>query len=305
MKQLIITALVSLIQLIGFAQNHIDLANVYMRYSPGNAIEGSKQQRNFSMYVADAKLPLVINDNNVALIGMEYQQNQITYTGSETNHVDYRFSSSTLQVGLEHKWNNRSKLLFMGFGRLNGYYREIESNAFQLGGLAFGTTKRSENFEWKYGLYYNGEFFGPMFVPLFGFNWKINERWRLKTVLPINLELSYQPNANLRAGLRFDGVNGSYRMKPLPKSLFMTDYHVDKADNNVWLFGEAHLGKNIWFHLKAGHSVLRKYRFYENNEKLALKLGPVNIGDDRPETVSLFENGWSFEARFIYRLPLD
>jgi hypothetical protein len=43
---------------------------------------------------------------------------------------------------------------------------------------------------------------------------------------------------------------------------------------------------------------------------MTLKLGPVNIGDNRnfdnPQVVnSLIDNGMSFEARFIYRLPLD
>ena len=57
--------------------------------------------------------------------------------------------------------------------------------------------------------------------------------------------------------------------------------YLDKADNNVWAFAEFHLGKNIWFHVKAGHSVLRKYRQYNMDDEMTLKLGPVNVGDDR------------------------
>lgn len=287
----------------GRTQNHIDLANVYWRTSPGNAIEGSNERRNFNMYVADAKLPLVLNDRNVFIIGAEYQHNSITYADEPfIGAPEYEFASSTLQLGLEHKWNDRSKMLFMGLGRLNTDYSNITTKHFQLGGLAFGTTSRSENFDWKYGLYYNGEFFGKMFVPLFGFNWKINDKWRLKTVIPVNLELTYQPKDWFRAGLRFDGVNGSYRIGP---NVFSPNYHLDKADNNVWAFTEVNLGKNVWIHVKAGHSVLRKYRFYPDEEKLALKLGPVNLGDNRQVTTPLFENGISFEMRFIYRLPLD
>lgn len=289
-----------------FSQNHIDLANAYWRVSPNNSIEGSTQKRNFNMFVVDAKLPIVLNDENVFITGVEYQHNTTDFSDNSLSEFGrYEFASTTLQLGLEHKWNQRSKMLFMGFGRLNTDYNNVGISHFQLGGLAFGTTKRSENFDWKYGLYYNGEFFGHMFVPLFGFNWKINDKWRLKTVIPINLELAYYPNSWFRGGLRFDGVNGSYQVMLPNPILSNPQRHIDKADNNVWLFTEFNLGKNVWFHLKGGHSVLRKYRFYENNEKLALKLGPVNIGDDRPESIPLFENGWSFECRFIYRLPLD
>ncbi len=258
------------------------------------------------MQVVDVKMPIVLNKQNIVIIGLEYQRNTIQFVDDPFEGAsDYTFASSTLQLGLEHKWNDRSKMLFMTLGRYNTDYNDHANSAFQLGGLAFGTTSRSDNFDWKYGLYYNGEFFGHMFVPLFGFNWKINDKWRLKTVIPINMELSYQPKDWFRGGLRFDGVNGSYRSRLIPGSDFPANYHIDKADNNIWGFAEFHLGKNVWFHLKAGHSILRKYRLYNDTKKLALKLGPVNIGDDRPETISLFENGMSFEFRFIYRLPLD
>lgn len=290
-----------------FSQNSIDLVNIYWRTSPGNEIGNTfgntDLKRNFNMFVVDAKLPIVLSEENILIFGLEYQHNTITMQDDEFNGaLDYEFASSTLQLGLEHKWNPKSKMLFMAIPRLNTAYDGIDITHFQLGGLAFGTTSRSDNFDWKYGLYYNGEFFGPMFVPLFGFNWAINDKWRLKTVIPINLEISYQPTDWFRTGLRFDGVNGSYKISP---SVFSSDFHLDKADNNIWAFTEFNLGKNIWFHAKAGASVMRKYRFYDDNETLDLKLGPVNIGDNRPTTSSLFENGWSFEARFIYRLPLD
>ncbi|MFT5820361.1 MAG: hypothetical protein ACI8ZM_001600 [Crocinitomix sp.] len=302
MRQLV-TFFILAISFNGFTQNSIDLANVYWRTSPGSVVGNSDLKRNFNMYVVDAKLPIVLNDENVLIFGMEYQQNSITFQENPLSiDLEYKFASIMLQLGLEHKWNTKSKMLFMAIPRLNTDFNGIDISHFQLGGLALGTTSRSDNFDWKYGLYYNGELFGPMFVPLFGFNWKINDKWRLKTVIPINLELSYQANDWFRAGLRFDGVNGSYKMGP---NVFQPNYHLDKADNNVWVFTEFNLGKNVWFHLKAGASVLRKYRFYDDNETLDLKLGPVNIGDDRPTTSTLFENGWSFEARFIYRLPLD
>lgn len=286
----------------GFSQKSIDLANVYWRTSPANSIEGSDLKRNFNMYVADAKLPIVLSDDNVAIVGLEYQQNDISYADSDwKDYFRYQFASSTLQMGLEHKWNDRSKMLFMTMGRLNTDYGNLNSNHFQLGGLFLGTTEKNENFSWKYGCYYNGEFFGPMVVPLFGFDWKISDKWRLKTVIPVNLELAYQPVDHLRAGLRFDGVNGSFKGA---LASFNQDTYIDKADNNLWLFGEKKLGKFLWIHAKAGHSILRKYRFYQDNEKLALKIGPVNILDDRSTSFSLIENGWSFELRLIFRMPL-
>ncbi len=295
-----------------YGQNAIDLANVYWRFSPQNKVEGYNLTRHFLQYTVDVKLPIPINEKNVFIAALEYQQNQtVTQTTVDIANFkapEFQFASSALQLGVEHKWNSRSKMLFMAIGRLSTDYNNINKSHFQLGGLALGTTVRSTQFEWKYGVYYNTEFFGAMVVPLAGFNWAITEKWRLKTLIPINLELSYHPNTWFNGGLRFDGVNGSYRMEKKPLWLLETNAespYLDKADNNVWLFTEFNLGKNVWFHLKAGHSVLRKYRFYDADEKLALKLGPVNIGNGRYPSINQIENGWSFECRFLYRLPLQ
>lgn len=289
------------------AQNWIDLFNVYYRISPGNDIPyGPDAQRDFSLFTADCKIPVVLNQMNVLIFGYEFHHTWIKT--SEPGFTNYSFASHNLQVGLEHKWSGKSKMMFMIMGRLNSDYRQIDLNHFQIGGLALGTINRSENFEWKYGLYFNSEFFGPMLVPLFGFNWKINERLRFKMLFPINLEFAWQPKAWFRGGLRFDGVNASYKAQMVPGQSWSNIY-IDRADNNGWLFSEFKLFNNFWLHFKAGASVLRKYRAFYPGDKMSLKLGPVNIEDNRnagdPKSVPIwFRNGWSFECRILYRLPI-
>ncbi len=302
MKNLIFTLSI-FITTCSFSQQWIDLANVYYRTSPLNNADSSNNMWNLNTYAIDLKAPVVLNDDNVLIFGLEHQQNVIS--NSQPGSRPLNFSSSMLQIGWEHKWNEKSKMLFMSMTRFNSDFKFVDINHFQQGGLALGTTSRSDNFDWKYGLYYNAEFFGPMFVPLFGFNWKINEKWRFKMVIPVNLELSYQPKKWFRTGIRFDGVNASYRTNLNTGINGPNSYHIDKADNNLWGFAELNLGKNIWFHAKAGYSILRKYRVYNDNEQMDVKFGPVNVGDNRTETGPLFRNGLSFEARFIYRLPLD
>lgn len=296
----ILAALIFFTTTISFGQNSIDLANVYYRVSPYNKVEDSALSRHLTTFSADVKLPLVINSSNVALVGLEFQQNSIQTTKMQSN-TDLRFSSAGIQIGLEHNWNAKSKMLFMSMTRLNSDFKAISISDFQQGGLVLGTTKHSDDFDWKYGVYYNREFFGSMIVPLFGFNWKMNDHWRLKLIVPLNLELSYRTDKNLITGLRFDGVNSSFRTNQNP---LMKDAYIDKADNNIWAFTEFEVGKNCWFHIKAGYSLLRKYRVYREDDKLDWKLGPVNFGDNRVETKKSFENGLSFEARFIYRLNL-
>lgn len=280
------------------AQNWIDLASVTWKVSPNNASENEATSSNLSTTTTNLKIPIVLNNNNALILGLEHQHNTITQKTEATSNTT-TFQSSMLQAGYLQNWNKKHKTLLMTMTRLNSTYQMMESNQFQFAVLALTTSKQTDNFEWKYGAYYNGEFFGSMIVPLVGFNWEMNDKWRLKTVLPINLEVSYQPNKNFRSGMFFEGINASYRTA----NSAGTSQYIEKSDNNLSVFSEIHLGKKIWIHGKVGHSILRKYRLFSDHEKVQTKVGPVNIGDDRVDTKPLFNNGMSFEIRFLYRMP--
>ncbi len=278
-----------------YAQDHIDLVNLYWRLSPANAIEGVDNDKfNFHMFTADVKLPLVINDKNTIIIGSEYQQSRFI-----SENLGFTVNSLNLQIGFQRKWNDKFKSLFMFIPKIAlADFSTVNSTSFQFAGLMISSKNRTDNFAWKYGAYYNSEFFGPMIVPLFGFDWKINNDQRLKIIVPLDIEYAINPGAKnkIRFGLRFIGANASYRIQ--------NNQYLDKADNNFWLFNEIYLTKNLVFHMKAGHSALRKYRIYENDRRMGLKLGPININDDRPDTIPLFKGGWSFELRLLFRLGL-
>ncbi|MCH2224390.1 MAG: DUF6268 family outer membrane beta-barrel protein [Crocinitomicaceae bacterium] len=281
-----------------FSQNWIDIASISLKSSPYNKLDNSKDQINFSSTSINLKIPVVIKNDNAIILGIEHQANSIS--SNQDRFTPLYFQSSMLQMGYLQNWNKKHKSLFMTMTRLNSGYQNVNSEQLQIAGLFLSTSKRSQNFNWKYGMYFNTEFSGSMFVPLFGFNWKINDHWRLKTVLPINLELSYQHQKGLRSGLFFEGINASYRIS---NKHGVSNEYIDKADNNINLFSEINLGKKIWLHGKIGHSILRKYKVYSNNEKIKSKIGPINIGDNRPETLPLFNNGLSFEIRMLYRIP--
>lgn len=286
------------------AQNFVDLANIYWRCSPLNNSTVSTEAVLFNTFSIDAKAPVKLNDSLIFIPGFEIANNQIN-----TSNDNFSFSNTTLQLGIEKKWNTNFKTLLMLTPKFSSTFTGgLDSKDFQFGGVLLNTIKRNKKFEWLFGAYVNTELFSVMIVPLFGFNWQINDKWRLKTIIPVNLELSNAINKKWRAGFLFIGANASYSMRQQinPFTTYPNNYqpYMDKADNNAWFFSDIYLTKNLVLHLKAGYSVLRKYRIYDSSDKMKLKLGPVNIGDDRNEVPVLMKNGLSFEARLIFRLPL-
>lgn len=303
MKQVLLLALV-LANAGACAQNFVDLANVYWRTSPSNAAPSGTDRVNFNTWSLDAKAPLVLSDKLTLIPGFELSHNQIV----NSNATSWTFSATALQLGAEVKWSGRFKSLCMLIPKLSSTFTGgMDSKDFQFGGILLNTLKRNDTFDWRFGAYVNSELFSVMVVPLLGFNWKMNEHWRLKTLIPVNLELSRIMNPKWIAGLLFVGANASYRLRQQlnPNTVFPGSYqpYMDKADNNAWLYSDIYLTKNLVLNLKAGYSVLRKYRIYDADDRLAFKLGPVNLGNDRFEAPVLMKNGWSFETRLIFRMP--
>lgn len=280
----------------------MDLGKVAYRSSPLNVVEGSSDRTTFNTAYADIKIPVPLKDSSNLIFGIGYQQYSfLTKSGSSVSRLD--FTSLGIQGGIEKKWHPKFKTLFLLAARLNTDFYEVESDHLQFGFLFQNMHHRTKTFAFKYGLYFNTEFFGPMFVPLLGFNWQINKKLYFQITAPINFELAYRPKKWWATGFRFDGVNGSFRIKPGVDPT--KNRYVDKADINLWAYTEFNTFGNFWLHLRGGPSIIRTYRIYNKDERELTKIGPIHIGDDRPETLSLFKDGVSLEVGLIYRFPLD
>ncbi|MFT6719072.1 MAG: hypothetical protein ACJAY8_001472 [Sphingobacteriales bacterium] len=288
-----------------FAQKSVDLFNVFYRTSPNAGVLGSEDERQLTSFVVNGKAPLVIDSNNIIIVGLEYQNSRISQNKSNAFFHDIQFNSTMLQLGYDHKFNPKTKALFMGMFRINSDFVDVNRDHLQTAGLVLVTSKKTEQFAWQFGAYANTEFFGLMVVPLIGFNWEINPKWRLKMLAPVNMELGYMPNAKSRMGFRYEGNNSTFFQRSAASNFpSLNDQYLDKADNNVWLFYERQIVKNIWLHAKAGYSVLREYRNFNTDDKIDFRISPVSLGDNRNSHAMYMANSTSFEIRMIYRLPI-
>lgn len=277
-----------------FAQDYIDLFQTYTRYSPANNSEYFEKVE-YLQFGGEAKLPIVLKNKNVIIIGGEF--NALHFDARHDTQFHEKLYETRGLFGYKHNWSEKWNTLTVFAPKLTGEYKTIKTENFQFGGLVLNSFKKSEHLELKFGAYFNQESFGPMIVPLLGWNWKVNDSWRIKGTLPVNLDIIHS-GEQLNYGLQFIGKNASFLKSTAGKSQY-----VDMADNNVWAFGEFKLTKNWLIHAKAGHSVLRKFSFYDEGNQMNMKLGPVNIGDNRATGTPWFNNGWSFEMRMIYRFP--
>lgn len=98
-------------------------------------------------------------------------------------------------------------------------FNAIGTNDFQFGGLVLLKYTKTKNLNYKFGLYTNTDFFGHFLVPLFGFYYlNSSEKFEAKVLLPRTVDLNYSIYKNMRLGIDFKGLIGSYNLNsPIEK----------------------------------------------------------------------------------------
>ena len=200
-------------------------------------------------YSADLSVPLKIKKDYLA-IGASYSILRV----KQSNFREIDMRSILFSLAWVKQWKNEKlKTSFILISRANSEPgNSITQNYFQWGGAVLHTVKRRENFKYKFGLYYNSEFFGPFILPLVGIDWNINERLNLFGVLPGSMNLEYKLNNSIYVGAAFRSITNSYRMA--------ANSFIRINDNHLKAVADFYLTKNHVLSLEAGHSILRKYK---------------------------------------------
>ena len=200
----------------------------------------------------------------------------------------------------------------MALPKISSDLEDVSKNDFQLGGIALFTFTKSEKFKYKFGLYYNQEYWGSFLVPIIGFDWQPNDKLQAFGNLPINATLMYKLNNKFSAGLFFQAPAGSFRMNEnftVPENSIMDtenikfpNAYIHKTTQEISLFLDYYITRNIVLNLKCGATIGRSYRVFAEDDKLDFKIAAFNFGEERIQLNKDFSDGLIFELNFIYRL---
>ena len=288
-----------------FAQSYIDLLNVNYKVSPSN-----KYDANSSLYdevdvenvTASLRLPFKRKNGDVILGGVAWDQ--LSFRAEGAAIATGRFYTAGLQLGYQKKFGDSANVLFMLLPKIASDLEEPDNQHFQYGGLLLFNRVKNENFEWKYGLYVNTEYFGFFMVPLIGFDWKVTERLRLFGTLPAAMTGEYYFGSHYRSGLKFVAPTVSYRFSTEADAPYLHQY-----TNQLSWYHDVYLTKSIVLQLQAGFTAFRYYRAYEEDERFDVSISGVGIGGPREYIneglYADFSDGFVFQAGLIYRYELE
>lgn len=157
----------------------------------------------------NAFIPKVLKNGNTVFVRAHYEK-----LSMQRDSLSADYSSITLPIGMQVQLKN-PKVKFTGLiiPKIAGAdLGATFSNVFQIGAYSLFTVTESEKFRYKFGLYYNREFFGNFFVPLVGIDWKVTDRFSLFGTLPQSFKASYAiVPSRVNAGLAFRSMTRSFR----------------------------------------------------------------------------------------------
>jgi hypothetical protein len=162
-----------------------------------------------SDFFVNALVPKMLKNGNTFIVRAHYER-----LAMQRDSLSADYSSITLPVGMQVQLKN-PKLKFTGLiiPKIAGADLGASfSDVFQIGAYSLFTVTESEKFRYKIGLYFNREFFGNFFMPLFGVDWKVSDRFSVYGTLPNSMKASYEVvPSRVNAGLAFRSLTRSFR----------------------------------------------------------------------------------------------
>ncbi|MCD4731733.1 MAG: DUF6268 family outer membrane beta-barrel protein [Bacteroidales bacterium] len=297
-KKLLIIFQIILLTMVSFAQQTFTIAEINYMLSPNNSYVQKDTISNAQFFSGFVTAPIVINEKSTFLAGLRGNTWNVRYS-PEQNWPETYYSLG-LTLGYNHKFDEKKSFLFILLPRLNSDYRNINSNALQLGFFTTYSKRSSEKFLWKVGMYFSTEFFGPFIVPLFGLNWDVSPKLSITGDLPIYAKIKYNVNTNFLTGVGYIALVSSYRLSGEFNDAYTSRYAIEP-----YVFAEVKFLKQLYFNGKLGYTMGRKYPIYAKEDRLDLQLSFIKFGDDRTQLNPEILDNFFFELGLAFKVDVS
>jgi hypothetical protein len=290
LKSLSITLCVICCSSMLLAQPYVDIVTLRGAISPDAGVWNRNNiPVKYFQYIAGVSVPIVFKRDSSKLVLSAYTERwqiEADDIADNPNAFQSVLGAVTYIKPISTKWSLAGSII----PRWNGNANDVFNNSFQLGGSLLGVYRRSPDLTYRFGVYYNSEFFGPFIIPLLGIDWKISNRDNLFGILPQILTYEHKVSDRFYWGAAYRMFNNSYRIGYLNYSTLKNYMRI--VEMQLMLSADLYLTKKIVFNVEAGHSLFRR-----------LNLGTDESGKDYYSDDAV-NDGFVIKAGFLYRMRL-
>lgn len=290
-----------MISCFAYGQSSIDLFTLSYKHGFSQPVSGQQANAAENVALLNLKIPIVFSESTIWYNDLTYQGFVVDYDGASSVIDPTRLHGLILQTGLVRKLSETTGFQLLLAPRFMSDFQQLGWQHVQLGGIGLFEKKYSDRLLMRYGLMYNRELFGHMFVPLVFVDWKISERWSINGLLPVFGKLNYQAHPRLGMGLSLFGLITSFQ---LGDPVYNGDY-IERKSVDLSLYGRYRLAGNLHFEARFGYALGRSYRQFNEGDEVDFRITIASFGDDRTQQNVDFSAGPILDIRLVYNLPLD
>ncbi len=285
-----------------FGQKYVDIAKFYYGNTATNYFENSDSSTRIKELGLDLTIPIVINTSDALLTGLIYERIQTKLFESDPEET---ISVLGLRMGLSKKHSDNWSGTYMLIPKLASDFEDIGKRDFQIGAIALMKYTKRDDLNYKLGIYYNSELFGPFIVPLFGLYYlSADKKFETNLTLPFLADMNYKLHDRLNIGINFFGQIRTYHLTTISTANVNPGYVV-KATNDLYGYLKFNLSKGLSVQTRVGYSLGRSYRVYDDTDEITFGSVLLKVGDDRQQLNTDFSNGFVFQATLLYRFVQD
>ena len=273
-----------------WSQQYVDILVLDFNQGLGQQFSPANEKAQFQESAIDALVPLKISDKTAILTGALLEQTRISIAPNS----QALFYGTMLKLGVNLTHSDRWSGTYLLLPKLSSDLKKVNHRDVQLGGLVLIKYSLSNHFNYRFGFYANSDLFGPMLVPIFGI-YLLKNKWEISSALPINADISYLVAPKNKFGFRFAGINKSYWINN------GSNQYMEKVNNELGLYYRL-IQKNVQLQLLAGYSLGRKFKTYDENDRMALALSAIKFDNNRTQINQHFSDGIIGKVSFVYRI---
>jgi hypothetical protein len=219
----------------------------------------------------EATIPLELSNGNV--LGIKPQYKSISLSGSDIPYSDLSIYSLKAPVFAYINWGASKWSTYIDISpKLNSDLENISGRHYQIGGMIIAYYARNKDFFWQFGFFYNQDTYGPFFMPLFGLDWRIDDRNYMAALLPAYVIYERKLHDKLYTGFELELTGETYR---LGGSVYDNSFISQLGENKLTflteprLFLDYYVSKHWVIYMKPGIRLFQKYEHYtEEDERI-------------------------------------
>jgi hypothetical protein len=253
------------------AQNYMNLFCARYYFVPSTSFTNNNVEFNFQEYRLEAAVPITLKNGNI--FGFKPTYKTLSLTSDDASLRDLKLYTIKAPVFAYIKWGKSKWASYFELSpKLNSDLKNINNRHYQIGATTLEYLQTREGFFWQFGLYYNQDTYGPFVMPLFGIDWKIDEKNYLSILLPCYGIYERKISPKLYTGIEIELYGETFR---LGGSDSLNSYISQVGENKLTflteprLFLDFYVAKHLVLYLKPGVRLFQKYeQFTENDVKI-------------------------------------